>query len=159
MWELEFLLLPQQNLICLCLFKYFWPITFTFTKPSDLSKFTLLQLSPYWKCLNQLSKWCKQPHPLLTRHELTHVTLSISAQSRNCLATFLLHLYKQFNWRWRWACQQSWDVLADAGFLCQYSMLRETIKGTLCTKIKGTICIKVAKLERWPGQWKEPQNK
>ena len=111
-------------------YKYFWPITFTFTKTSDLSKFTLVQPSPCWMCLNQLSSWCKQPHLLLTRHDLTHVMLSISAQSPDHLATLLLHQYKQFNWR----CPQhasTCDIPADAGFLCQYSMDREMIKGTL----------------------------
>ena len=126
---MEFLLLPQQNLICLCLFMYCWPITFTFTKTSHLSKFTLLQLSRYWTCLNKMSSWCKLPHPLLSRHDLTHVMLSISEQSPDCLATLLLHQYKQFNWMCSWARYQSWDVLVDAGFLFQYSMHKEMIKG------------------------------
>jgi hypothetical protein len=128
-WELEFLLLPQLNLICLCISMYCWSFTHTFTRPSDLNKFTLLELSPYWMCFNQLSSWCKQPHPLLTRHELTHITLSISEQSPDCLATLLLHQYKQFSQGCPWACYQSGDILADDGFVCQYSMHRETIKG------------------------------
>ena len=108
---------------------YCWPLIFTFTKTSDLSKFTLLQLSPYCTCLNQMSSWCKLPHPLLSRHDLTHVMLIISEQSPSCLSTLLLHQYKQFKWGCPWACYHSWDVLADVGFLCQYSMHMETIKG------------------------------
>jgi len=88
-----------------------------------------LQLSPYWKCLNQISSSCKQPHPLLTRHDLTHAMFTISEKSPDCFATVLLHQYKQFNWGCPWACYQSWDVLADAGFLLQYSMHMEMIKG------------------------------
>ena len=85
-----------------------WPITLTFTKTSNLSKLTLPQLSPYWMCINQLSSWCKQPHPLLTRHDVTHITLSSSEQSPVCLATVLLHRHKQFNWRCLSACQLMW---------------------------------------------------
>ena len=143
-WELELLLLPQQNSICLCLFTYFSSIAFTFTKPSNLSKFTLLQISPYQTCINRLSSWCVHPHPLLTRHDLTNAKLGSSAQRPNCLATLLLCQYKQFNKGCSWACQKSWDVHADAGFLCQYSMRRDMKKGTICitvVKLEGGLVI------------------
>ena len=150
MWELEFHLLPQQNLVSLCLFIYFWLSTLTFTKPFKLNKIPLLQLSPYRTFLSQLSSRCTHPHPLLTRHAHTPVTLSSSVRNPDCLATVLLYPHKQFNW----GCHQHssrCDILADAGFLCQYSMHRD--------RVKGTLCIKLVKLERWPGQWKEPQNR
>jgi len=87
---------------------YFLSITFTFTKPFDLKKFTVPQPSPYWMYLNQLCSWWMHPHPLLTRHELTHVMLTSSAQTPDRLATLLLHQYKQFNWQCTWACQHMW---------------------------------------------------
>jgi hypothetical protein len=86
----------------------FWPIIFIFTKTSHLRKFILLQMSPYWMCLNLLSSWFKQPHPLLTRHDLTYVTISSSAQSPDCLATVLVHQQQQFNWGCPSACQYMW---------------------------------------------------
>ena len=83
------LLAVQQNLICLCLFIYCWPNILTFTKPSKLSKFPLLELSPYWTFLSQLSSRCTHPHPFLTRHAHTPVTLSSSVRNPDCLATVL----------------------------------------------------------------------
>ena len=62
---------------------------FTFTKPSKLSKFPLLQLSPYWTFLSQLSTRFTHPHRLLTRHAHTPVTLSSSVRNPDCLATVL----------------------------------------------------------------------
>jgi len=83
---------------------YSWSITFTFTKPSKL-KFILLQMSSFWTCLNQLSSGCTQPHPLLTIHDLTHLTLGSLAKRPDSLATVLLHPYKQFNW----GCPSAWQ--------------------------------------------------
>ena len=73
---MQFLLLPQQNSICVHLFTCFSSIAFSFTKPSNLSKFPLLQMNPYQTCINELSSWCMHPHPLLTVHDLTHIKLA-----------------------------------------------------------------------------------
>jgi len=108
MWELEVSLLPWQNLICLFFIMYCLLIIFTFTKYSNLSKFTLPQLSPYWMCLNQLSSWCMHPHPLLTIHDFAHKTFSSSEKSPDCLDTVLLNLHKQFNWGCPSACRHMW---------------------------------------------------
>jgi len=101
-------------------------------------------------CLNQLSSLCTHPHPLLTRFDLTRVTLGSSEKGLNVLP---LCSYIPISSSTEGAPQHAstCDILADAGFLCQYSMHREMIKGILC--------IKVVKLERWPGQWKEPQRR
>ena len=109
---------------------YCWSITFTFTKTSDLSKFLPLQRNPYWMCLNQVSSWCKHPHPLLPRHDLTHVMLSSSAQVLTVLP-LCSYISKSSSTEGAPQHDSTCNVLADAGFLCQYSMHRERIKGTL----------------------------
>jgi len=79
-------------------------------------------------CLNQLSSWCTHPHPLLTRHDLTHIILSSSAQVLTAL-TLCSYIHISSSSVGAPQHASTCDVVADVGFLCQCAMQREMIIG------------------------------